>query len=762
MSKDNEKFFLSKEEELNRIEQINDSIKTLENEVQLINDENYSVDIIVFGQKVIEPMVILCLEKEGYKNDFKTFGQVIRFCRTEKILPKNGINFLETIRIYRNEMAHGPMPTYNLIKTYLEALNYFLLWFNEFYSQKYDIENPFEIKELSSLIQSLPIDKDSLMEEGGEVLISEEIEDPFKEINEAKRLKDEIQRLEENITNLKMEIAILEKEKKTIEIDTENIGEKLSNLPNIDVNEFEQKYQELEKIIQLSYRYNEFKKSLGNDYEKLQHKIDSLDENSNERKYYENQLREIENRINEAEYKIKALEEERERIEIMLKFKDAIDYEQIKDETKNLEQNKELLKIKTAALHKKKYELKFETKNLQKRIDLLGEKYNSKIEPKNEENIQKIKKLESPLKSYDVLFSIPPEFSKKETNLNTFDTLNIETKDLEEQIKTILEPEAMQLILKFIDIEIGKKMDILTKLINAGNENLSQQIRENTEITRGIDKKLDTLIRKMDNAMEAQQSIIQRQIDDANDNEERIERILKNFTEEYVANINQEYQNNISKKEVYENKRGDLIDSLEEEAWNKLSEKSQTYLVTSKVMFDDLEEIGDISDFSGVCILVTKALELEMFNRFYTDFLEYLNGKYGEDYLKYHSSLIHKKYNRYGEDEISILRDKNFSLGRVVYLLSPKKNYRRRDYKIKHDEKVLLDFCKDRILSNQPKEEIINKLDNYANRIDEITTKYRNPSAHRNAIQKVNAEECFNLVLDVEKLLKKMLDSFDY
>ena len=39
--------------------------------------------------------------------------------------------------------------------------------------------------------------------------------------------------------------------------------------------------------------------------------------------------------------------------------------------------------------------------------------------------------------------------------------------------------------------------------------------------------------------------------------------------------------------------------------------------------------------------------------------------------------------------------------------------------------------------------------------------KYRNPSAHTNQIQKKDALECFNLTLDVKKILKEMLDTFD-
>ncbi len=38
---------------------------------------------------------------------------------------------------------------------------------------------------------------------------------------------------------------------------------------------------------------------------------------------------------------------------------------------------------------------------------------------------------------------------------------------------------------------------------------------------------------------------------------------------------------------------------------------------------------------------------------------------------------------------------------------------------------------------------------------------YRNPSAHTNMLQEINAKECMDLVIDVEKLLKRIIDSFD-
>ena len=72
-----------------------------------------------------------------------------------------------------------------------------------------------------------------------------------------------------------------------------------------------------------------------------------------------------------------------------------------------------------------------------------------------------------------------------------------------------------------------------------------------------------------------------------------------------------------------------------------------------------------------------------------------------------------------------------------------------------------MEYCRNNIFSNKNDKEIRELLNEYAGYIEKIRKDYRNPSAHRNAIKKVNAKECLELVLDVEKLLKRMLESFD-
>ena len=72
-----------------------------------------------------------------------------------------------------------------------------------------------------------------------------------------------------------------------------------------------------------------------------------------------------------------------------------------------------------------------------------------------------------------------------------------------------------------------------------------------------------------------------------------------------------------------------------------------------------------------------------------------------------------------------------------------------------------MEYSREKLFSGKTDEEISTILDYYAESIEEVKNDYRNPSAHTNELRRVDAEQCFALVIDVEKLMKKMLDSFD-
>ena len=531
-------------EEVKKIGHINNLLEQYERLIQFIGDKSLYSRIILSGQRITEEMVILYLDKEGHKIERKTFGQIIKICETKKILPETCLNFLKIMLKYRNISAHSPEPTYDMTKTYLETFNYFLLWFNEFYSQKYYIKKPFKIERISLLINSISSD---------------------------------------DVENLKV---------------------------------LDEEYDELNKHInKIMKEYMGKKENLGN----------------------------INKSIGQTD----------------------------KDKIKRMR----LL----YPIRKSKYSEK-------------------QFKQKKEELTKELKELQS-----------------QQTEINNLKILRI--------------------------------LENLSQKINE----LNQKIDELSDTAERIEKKIDTILYEIDNKMSSLQSFISKQINNSNSYD--IDKIIENFTKEYVENISTEYYTKISKEYEYEKQKKKLIYSLGKDAWYKLSETSQTFLITSKVMYDDLLMIDEISDYSGICILVTKALEEEMFKRFFINFINYCKEKFGQDYSKYHTALLFK-----GKD---ILLEDKFTMGNIAFILCYTENRYDSEKQIKNNENILLNYCKDNIFSNRTDKEIKHLLYEYAENIEKIRIDYRNPSAHRNKIKRINAEECFDLVLDVEKLLKKMLDSFD-
>lgn len=78
----------------------------------------------------------------------------------------------------------------------------------------------------------------------------------------------------------------------------------------------------------------------------------------------------------------------------------------------------------------------------------------------------------------------------------------------------------------------------------------------------------------------------------------------------------------------------------------------------------------------------------------------------------------------------------------------------------KQNKERLIEYSREKLFPGKSDEDIEKMLGEYAAAIEDIRTDYRNPSAHTDQLHQIDAEQCFNLVLDVEKLLKKMLDSF--
>lgn len=236
------------------------------------------------------------------------------------------------------------------------------------------------------------------------------------------------------------------------------------------------------------------------------------------------------------------------------------------------------------------------------------------------------------------------------------------------------------------------------------------------------------------------------------------EKLIQTFVDECAERIIKSTELSI-KNQKYVGEKNKLINSIGQSAWNKLDDSSKTFLITSKVMFSDLSEIPGQTDFSGVCILVTKALEVEMKRRFYYGFLDFLDEKYHADYSRYPTFLVthNRKKTKY------FLRNENqFTMGSIAYALCVKENKYDDDMQIENNKKILADYVKAGLMHDKTENETLSILYEYGEEIENIKNRYRDKSAHTNQLTKIDARKCFDLVIDTEELLRRMLDSFDW
>ena len=161
-------------------------------------------------------------------------------------------------------------------------------------------------------------------------------------------------------------------------------------------------------------------------------------------------------------------------------------------------------------------------------------------------------------------------------------------------------------------------------------------------------------------------------------------------------------------------------------------------------------------DYSGVCLLVTKALEVELTKRFCKWFLDYLNGK---KFSEYHSSLLNTDYKTGDKSKID---PNDCTLGTITYLLGfggRKKPNR----KYKKNLSISVEYSKNRLFKNFSTDDnqIRETLIEYGSYVDKIRLDYRNPAAHTGSLSQTKADECFEYVIELQKVLKIMLETFD-
>lgn len=299
------------------------------------------------------------------------------------------------------------------------------------------------------------------------------------------------------------------------------------------------------------------------------------------------------------------------------------------------------------------------------------------------------------------------------------------------------------------DRQADSKLDkVLQKLdrIEANQNMISDQLKD-------ISKQIATLSEKVTDY----QILVDRQLEAVGSDEAK-EKILSAYTDVLIEKIKSGIITQYDQQEY--RVESDMLRQSFGDTWGKLQPSTQKFLVSSKLLYRHQIVLGDQTDYSGVCVLITKALEVEMSKRFFSDFMDYLKtncirtgGPRSEKYLDFPTFMLNKWKKP--------IKAKDFTLGSVAYVLCYSVDDQLTDEQRDNNKHRLVEFCKSELLSGHTDEDILQLLSEYAEDVETVRKDYRNPSAHTNMLQEINAKECMDLVIDVEKLLKRMVDSFD-
>ena len=187
--------------------------------------------------------------------------------------------------------------------------------------------------------------------------------------------------------------------------------------------------------------------------------------------------------------------------------------------------------------------------------------------------------------------------------------------------------------------------------------------------------------------------------------------------------------------------------SITEPVWKKMEHESQTCLITGKIAYQSMLNIGDDSlDYSGVCILASKALDIEMSKRFFHNYIKYLKT----------TCAVSSWPNTLFDKDGNLLTDDKFTLGSVRYVIGiDEKGIVKNNYV----HRLFLQYAKAKLYdSHFPRSDINNHLKKCIESVETVREKYRNPAAHRTPLNQVTAKECFDYLIDTYKKLKEILE----
>ena len=199
-----------------------------------------------------------------------------------------------------------------------------------------------------------------------------------------------------------------------------------------------------------------------------------------------------------------------------------------------------------------------------------------------------------------------------------------------------------------------------------------------------------------------------------------------------------------------------LTSCIGKKTFLKLSSQAVTWLVSALMAYDTMKDYDRMVDFSGVCVQIGKACEYELKKRIFTGYMAYEKKKYGEpQYLKKIPSACFSTNDT--TEESQLLTEDQVTLGKLKYIMGLDDNGRIASQKIWHEFR---EYAEAELLVNPASS--YNIIKSQMPVIARIRDEYRNPSAHAQEVTVVDAQECIQYVITVQKKLSELLEQYKY
>ena len=195
----------------------------------------------------------------------------------------------------------------------------------------------------------------------------------------------------------------------------------------------------------------------------------------------------------------------------------------------------------------------------------------------------------------------------------------------------------------------------------------------------------------------------------------------------------------------------ELKEYLTKEIWNGLNDNTRKILVTALFLFDYLCSLGAPTkyDFSAVCMLMGKALEIETTIRMRDNYIHYLQNN---------------RIDKWRWPKELLISRNQFTLGKPAQMIGLCVD----DTVTRSEQKEIIidDTSKYNLFSKffqrhynltQSAVELETKIKNDVKFIETVREKYRNPSSHKDQIIKSNAERCIDYMLKKDNQFKYYL-----